>query len=576
MSGVAKAEELMSRDLLRHSQTTVHNIQRGESRQGSYSVQLEHVANLYKQMSTVDMKFVYSLNTMSQDLMNLAGEKDKERKHWKQMGLSAEDKARDAERQLDKAKTRYDSLASEYDLVKTGDKSAGRFGIRSMGKSSDQREEDLYRRVKNADEDYQLKVSFAQQVRSELLSSTRPEAVNALQLLIHEVDGAVTMQLQKLAGITEQNFVRNGMLLNPIPDLQPGQRGFRQIVSEIDNDQDYRNYVVGFSARIPPRPSEIVYQQHPTMRSAGQQAPQMPPQSMPPQSMPPQTMPPQSMFPPQAQQPPSYGSAPAQFPMAQQAPPPQQAQIQQQPPHVPQQDFQRFGGGALNSQPPGQFATPPRPQQQQPPYPEDRYAGGQPPMYPSQQPPPGPQYVPGPQGGPMEPPRPQQAQPPHPSSREGAIGGQPPAPSGRRMFGVTLDDLFERDQSPVPLVVIQCIQAVDMFGLETEGIYRVSGNQAHIQQLKARFDQDAYTVDFRNPEHFYHDVHVPANLLKLFLRELPEPLLTSDRYNDFINAGRIDDEIVRRDSLHAIINDLPDANYATLRAVILVSWQTHN
>jgi len=40
---------------------------------------------------------------------------------------------------------------------------------------------------------------------------------------------------------------------------------------------------------------------------------------------------------------------------------------------------------------------------------------------------------------------------------------------------------------------------------------------------------------------------------------------------EFIVAARIEDEIVRRDSLHAVINSLPDPNYATLRVLILVS-----
>ena len=39
---------------------------------------------------------------------------------------------------------------------------------------------------------------------------------------------------------------------------------------------------------------------------------------------------------------------------------------------------------------------------------------------------------------------------------------------------------------------------------------------------------------------------------------------------EFIAAARIEDDTVRRDSLHAVINSLPDPNYATLRVIILV------
>lgn len=56
------------------------------------------------------------------------------------------------------------------------------------------------------------------------------------------------------------------------------------------------------------------------------------------------------------------------------------------------------------------------------------------------------------------------------------------------VFGRTLEELFERDKFPVPEIVSRCIQAVDLFGLEVEGIYRLSGSAAHIQHMKAIFD----------------------------------------------------------------------------------------
>lgn len=109
---------------------------------------------------------------------------------------------------------------------------------------------------------------------------------------------------------------------------------------------------------------------------------------------------------------------------------------------------------------------------------------------------------------------------------------------------------------------------------------------------------DSSQVDFTNPENFFHDVNSVAGLLKQFFRELPDPLFTNKFYADFINAARTlrrilseiykhticnyllkharweiigrDDDIQRRDALHALINNLPDPNYATLRALVLV------
>ena len=61
-------------------------------------------------------------------------------------------------------------------------------------------------------------------------------------------------------------------------------------------------------------------------------------------------------------------------------------------------------------------------------------------------------------------------------------------PPLRPVFGLTLEELFRRDGTAVPLVVYQCLQAVDLFGLDVEGIYRLSGTTSHANALKALFN----------------------------------------------------------------------------------------
>lgn len=77
-------------------------------------------------------------------------------------------------------------------------------------------------------------------------------------------------------------------------------------------------------------------------------------------------------------------------------------------------------------------------------------------------------------------------------SNDGNTGNLPPL---KPVFGMSLEKLFERDGSAVPLVVYQCIQAVDLFGLEVEGIYRLSGTTSHISQLRAMFDNGMGNVN---------------------------------------------------------------------------------
>lgn len=111
-------------------------------------------------------------------------------------------------------------------------------------------------------------------------------------------------------------------------------------------------------------------------------------------------------------------------------------------------------------------------------------------------------------------------------------------PPLKPVFGVSLEEMLQRDGSAIPLIVYQCLQAVDLFGLRVEGIYRASGSAVHVSKLRAIFNHDSSQVDFRNPEHFFHDVNSVAGLLKTFFRELSDPLLTREKYVEFIEAAR--------------------------------------
>jgi hypothetical protein len=156
-------------------------------------------------MADNGLQFALNLHQMHDDLNQLAYEMEKGRKQWKQIGLTAEQKAQEAERQLDKAKQKYDSLAEDLDHAKTGDKTSGRhFGLRGP-KSGAQYEEDLLKKLQLADKDYLAKVQYAQQQRQELLNETRPQTLKALQELISETDAGLTLQFQKLGMVFSIN-----------------------------------------------------------------------------------------------------------------------------------------------------------------------------------------------------------------------------------------------------------------------------------------------------------------------------------------------------------------------------------
>ncbi len=155
---------------------------------------------IHDRMAENGTQFALSLHQMHEDLLEVAAVAEKHRKGWKQNGLSAEQRLLDIESAMRKSKAKYDALADEYDRVRTGEARQGsRFGIKGP-KSAAQQEEDLLRKTQAADTDYLGKVQAYQTEKATMESTTRPEAIRALQDLIRECDSGTTLQMQKFGG----------------------------------------------------------------------------------------------------------------------------------------------------------------------------------------------------------------------------------------------------------------------------------------------------------------------------------------------------------------------------------------
>ena len=209
-----------------------------------------------------------ALHQMSHDLEDLANNMERGRKHWKHTGLSAEKRVSDAEAAMEKSKAKYDAAAEQWDKAKTGDRT-GRFGLK---KSGPQQEEEFSRKTQAADEDYAAKVRAAQASRQELTSSLRPQAVKALHELITECDTGLSFQLAKYATLNEKLLLGSGLCVSPLKG-QSGERSLRDIASQIDNEGDYKQYVLGFQNKAGNRTSDIKYIQHPTLATNKTQQP---------------------------------------------------------------------------------------------------------------------------------------------------------------------------------------------------------------------------------------------------------------------------------------------------------------
>ncbi|KAM9368761.1 LOW QUALITY PROTEIN: rho GTPase-activating protein 23 [Phaethornis superciliosus] len=136
-----------------------------------------------------------------------------------------------------------------------------------------------------------------------------------------------------------------------------------------------------------------------------------------------------------------------------------------------------------------------------------------------------------------------------------------------RAFGVRLEDCQPApDNKNVPLIVEACCRVVEDRGLEYMGIYRVPGNNAVVSSLQEQLNKGATEINLQDER--WQDLNVISSLLKSFFRKLPEPLFTDDKYNDFIEANRIEDASERMRTLRKLIRDLPGHYYETLKFLV--------
>ncbi|XP_018591895.2 rho GTPase-activating protein 12-like isoform X2 [Scleropages formosus] len=128
------------------------------------------------------------------------------------------------------------------------------------------------------------------------------------------------------------------------------------------------------------------------------------------------------------------------------------------------------------------------------------------------------------------------------------------------VFGCALSTLCALERTTIPSFVEKCVSAVERRGLDIDGIYRVSGNLAVIQKLRYKADHEE--LDLEDGQ--WEDVHVITGALKLFFRELPEPLFPYSHFNNFIAAIKISDYGQKVSYMRDLVKSLPQPNHDTM------------
>lgn len=142
----------------------------------------------------------------------------------------------------------------------------------------------------------------------------------------------------------------------------------------------------------------------------------------------------------------------------------------------------------------------------------------------------------------------------------------------RQVFGAPLAEAVRFNSPvdvrvPLPAVVYRCIQYLDAKNaVNEEGIFRLSGSNVVIKQLRERFNNES-DINLLTDEQ-YHDIHAVASLLKLYLRELPTTILTRDLHLHFLSVTELSDQGEKVAALHELVQRLPQANGTLLKYLI--------
>jgi Rho GTPase-activating protein 32 len=133
-----------------------------------------------------------------------------------------------------------------------------------------------------------------------------------------------------------------------------------------------------------------------------------------------------------------------------------------------------------------------------------------------------------------------------------------------RVFSCDLGEHLMNSDLEIPQVLKSCAEFIEQFGI-VDGVYRLSGITSNIQKLRRAFDEERIP-DLSQPD-IKQDIHAVTSLLKMYFRELPNPLCTYQLYDNFVEAiqAKTDGEDLRLKMIRQTVRKLPPPHYRTLK-----------
>ncbi|CAH2292085.1 rho GTPase-activating 44 isoform X5 [Pelobates cultripes] len=130
-------------------------------------------------------------------------------------------------------------------------------------------------------------------------------------------------------------------------------------------------------------------------------------------------------------------------------------------------------------------------------------------------------------------------------------------------FGKPLEEHLTLSSRDIAFPIEACVTMLLECGMQEEGLFRVAPSASKLKKLKAALD--CCVVDVAE---YSADPHAIAGALKSYLRELPEPLMTFELYDEWIQASNIQEQEKRLQALWNACEKLPKANYNNFKYVI--------
>lgn len=491
----------------------------------SFSNRLDRIIEFDEKLYNVGSSYVAALNVMYDELSALIATIGRSRKFIKEEGKKKEKDCQDAIQAAEKAKLKYYHLCDDLEKLKSGDPKKS-FSLKN--KSVEQQEDDLQRKVDMADQDYKAKVATCKKLKDEILMVYRPNHSKKLKNLILEMDIAMNVQLQKLATWNENLVMNSGVLISP---LTSDKQSMKDLANSVDNEKDLYNYILSHEKEHNANKASLVpvdYKVHPSLAKSSIDKPSRP-------------------FLNNSNNK-GYDSSSNGFSGPVSAGNGAIGSTVMNSSLNPSNNIEALStnnnssfNSSYNDQTTNGFNSQSHAQ-------SDAQTTV---TYNSLDP---------------------NSQPNTPEI--GVAKSLGPTTYNQPTFGVSIEDVITfAGIDNVPLIVKKCVEIIETFGLDLEGIYRKSGNVTIVQSLKESIDMKFtnYLLIGNNidPNNVIDtDIYCIASLLKLYFSSLPEPLLTNEFNQSFIETVKSLDENFIAKKLHHLVYNLPDGAYFTLRTLI--------